>query len=106
MHSGLNKAVNVGDTSEVGKYPDGASPYGALDMAGNVWEWVNDWYDEKYYSSSSANNNPTGPTSGQYRALRGGAWDDLDYLVRASFRFGVSPTVFYDGIGFRCASSP
>jgi len=104
-YASLNQAVNVGDTSEVGKYPDGASPYGALDMAGNVWEWVNDWYDEKYYGSSSANN-PTGPTSGQSRALRGGSWFVIDIFVRVSFRLGVEPTGINYSIGFRCASSP
>ena len=61
----------VGDTDAVGSYPAGASPYGALDMAGNVWEWLNDWYNGSYYSSSPGSN-PPGPATGSYRVLRGG----------------------------------
>lgn len=59
----------VGDTSEVGSYPAGASPFGALDMAGNVWEWVSDWYAVNYYGSQSSWLDPTGPASGSMRAL-------------------------------------
>jgi formylglycine-generating enzyme required for sulfatase activity len=55
----------------VGFYPSGASPYGVMDMAGNVWEWVNDWYDGSYYSVSPGSN-PQGPTMGSKRVLRGG----------------------------------
>ena len=58
-----NYGANEGDTTEVGSYAGGASPYGPLDMAGNVWEWVADWYDGDYYSSSP-DRNPTGPSSG------------------------------------------
>jgi formylglycine-generating enzyme required for sulfatase activity len=61
------------DTTAVGSFPAGASPYGALDMAGNAWEWVADWYDENYYAVSPARN-PTGPASGTLRILRGGMW--------------------------------
>jgi formylglycine-generating enzyme required for sulfatase activity len=63
----------VMNTTAVGSYPAGASPYGALDMAGNVWEWVNNWYSGTYYSQSPASN-PTGPASGDYRVLRGVSW--------------------------------
>jgi formylglycine-generating enzyme required for sulfatase activity len=62
-------------TAPVGSYPKGASPYGALDMAGNVWEWVADWYDAAYYAGSPRSN-PTGPADGEYRVLRGGCWNN------------------------------
>ncbi len=98
----LNFNGNVGDTTAVGKYPDRASPYGALDMAGNVWEWVNDPYDATYYQSSPSSN-PLGPVSGDGRVLRGGSW--LDYVsgVRSAIRFRLDPayTSYYGG--FRCA---
>jgi formylglycine-generating enzyme required for sulfatase activity len=63
----------VGDTNLAGSYPAGASPYGVLDMAGNVEEIVNDWYLSSYYSISPYSN-PTGPASGDYRVVRGGNW--------------------------------
>ena len=90
-----------GDTISVGSYLAGASPYGAMDMAGNVWEWVADWYGENYYASSQRNN-PTGPTSGQYRVLRGGPWDGGQDLVRAANRFNLAPDYRYHNVGFRC----
>ncbi len=104
--SKLNYNYNVGDTNttEVGKYLSGASAYGAMDMAGNVWEWVNDWFDRYRISPSP---NPTGPTSGKERVLRGGSWKDEDInLVRASFRNFSVPSNADENIGFRCASSP
>ena len=79
----------VGDTNAVGSYPAGASPYGALDMAGNVWEWVNDWYDGSYYSVSPGSN-PPGPATGTYRVLRGGGWSTINVqLLRAASRFAT-----------------
>ena len=95
----------VGDTSQVGSYPSGASPYGALDMAGNVWEWVSDWYQSDYYGSQASWSNPSGPTSGSYRVLRGGAWGDDWRDFRVSVRGGVNPTARSGDIGFRCARS-
>lgn len=95
----------VGDTTEVGSHPGGASPYGALDMAGNVWEWVQDWYDENYYQSGPSEN-PTGSASGQYRVLRGGSWEDLWMRVRAANRQPYVPTDGIFNVGFRCARSP
>ena len=93
-----------GDTQAVGSIPAGASPYGALDMAGNVWEWVADWYDSSYYSSSPASN-PTGPDSGSYRVLRGGSFDYVSSFLRASGRGGVTPSLAYDYLGLRCCRS-
>ena len=96
----------VGDTSAVGSYPAGASPYGALDMAGNVWEWVSDWYDSTYYSSQSTWINPTGPVSGTYKVLRGGCWTYSDYYLRVAYRTFLNPTGHHHLIGFRCAAPP
>ncbi|HQO98950.1 MAG TPA: bifunctional serine/threonine-protein kinase/formylglycine-generating enzyme family protein, partial [Anaerolineaceae bacterium] len=74
-HSGLlNHGYSVGRTSPVGSYLEGASPYGILDMAGNVWEWVADWYSPDYYASQQEWFNPGGPESGEQRVLRGGSW--------------------------------
>jgi formylglycine-generating enzyme required for sulfatase activity len=91
------------DTTEVGIYPAGASPYGALDMAGNVSEWVADWLSLDYYNNPPPSN-PPGPDSGEYRVWRGGSWaTTLTELVRTSSRTGNFPTDSSGGIGFRCA---
>jgi formylglycine-generating enzyme required for sulfatase activity len=92
----------VGDTTPVGSYPAGASPYGALDMAGNVWEWVNDWYDGDYYSVSPYSN-PLGPDTGTSRVLRGGSWNGNGNFVRAAYRSSSVPTDRSNSVGFRCA---
>jgi formylglycine-generating enzyme required for sulfatase activity len=93
----------VGDTKPFGSYENGQSPYGISDMAGNVWEWVADWYSVRYDENSPAEN-PLGPDSGQYRVLRGGAWNQDAYLLRTSARLGSAPTDVYLSFGFRCAS--
>jgi formylglycine-generating enzyme required for sulfatase activity len=98
----------VGDTSAVGSYPGGASPYGALDMADNVLEWVNDWWSKTYYRSSPGSN-PPGPATGTYKVVRGGVWSAKDYVLRAAFRSyigGSGPTDQSSGGGFRCAAAP
>ncbi|MEN6620589.1 MAG: SUMF1/EgtB/PvdO family nonheme iron enzyme [Smithella sp.] len=97
-----NYESHVGDTTEVGSYPDGASPYGALDMTGNVWEWVKDWYGT--YPSGSVSN-PTGPATVDYNILRGGSWQDLESNVRSTFRVRSIPKNASDLNGFRCSLS-
>jgi eukaryotic-like serine/threonine-protein kinase len=95
----------VGDTTKIGSYPQGASPYGALDMSGNVWEWVNDWYLKAYYSTSP-DRNPTGPASGDMKVVRGGAWISNGRNIRSSYRYGVTPDNSGDYfLGFRCLAS-
>ena len=100
----LNYNGNVGSTTAVGTYPTGASPYGALDMAGNVWEWVNDWYDSGYYSQSPSDN-PQGPATGESRVLRGGSWYGYGNFVRSALRHYDFPVDWFDNVGFRCVRS-
>jgi serine/threonine-protein kinase len=93
------------DNAPVGSYPDGRSAIGAYDMAGNVMEWVSDWYEPRYYTNST-DINPLGPASGDFKAIRGGSWlsavDELSVVTRSSF----DPSVKRDNLGFRCALTP
>ena len=93
------------DTSKVGFYPLGAGPYGALDMAGNVWEWVSDLYGSDYYSTSPLEA-PTGPETGEFRVLRGGGWDSFaSGSARVAIRSKINPDYVSHNIGFRCVRS-
>jgi formylglycine-generating enzyme required for sulfatase activity len=93
-----NFGDNVGKTTPVGSYPEGASPYGLLDMAGNVWEWCSDWYGpyNTYYLK-----NPTGPDSGTMRVVRGGSWYSDAGRLRCAVRDGVDPSGRSCYVGFR-----
>ena len=79
-----------------------ANPFGLHDVTGNVWEWTADWYDANYYMRSPEHN-PKGPSSGQYRVIRGGSWNDEPDYVRSANRFWYIPSDRDDGLGFRCA---
>ena len=94
-------------TWDVGSKPQGASPYGALDMSGNVWEWVSDWRGKgKDYYKNSPEKNPKGPASGKARALRGGSWTNRSLCLRIVNRAKNTPDSRYTNNGFRCARTP
>jgi eukaryotic-like serine/threonine-protein kinase len=93
----------VGDTRSAGSYPSGASPYGVLDMAGNVWEFVNDWFSGTYYASSPPSN-PPGPADGTLKVLRGGGWIDSYYDMRVARRNITDRWNRNFSVGFRCAA--
>ena len=91
-------------TTAVGSFPEGSSPYGALDMAGNLWEWVQDGYDPEYYTRSPYEN-PTGPIRATKAVFRGGSWLTPPDMLRSSNRNSDTPTRKSRDVGFRCARS-
>lgn len=101
-HSNSDKSV--ARTTPVGHYPSGASPYGALDMTGNVWEWVADWFDPGYYAVSEARE-PKGPAHGRSRVLRGGSWHHSRVISLAAYRIHQPPAASNNLAGIRCAAS-
>ncbi len=102
-------------TAPVGSFPEGASPYGALDMGGNAWEWVHDAFigvnpfnpNTGNYYAFSRFKNPMGvpATSTGYRSLRGGSWNWTYGFGRSAYRLGIGKDDTYDGVGFRCAEA-
>jgi formylglycine-generating enzyme required for sulfatase activity len=90
------------DTAPVGSFPDGRSPLGVLDMAGNVMEWVGDWYDRRSYEES-VEVNPIGPLEGEFRVIRGGSWLASADEVQVTHRMNYEPAVSRANLGFRCA---
>lgn len=94
-----------GQTIPVGSKPSGASPYGALDMAGNVWEWVSDRWQEDYYEVSPTHNPQGPPNPGSVRVervFRGGSWSESADYVRSAYRTWYEPDAKYYNLGFRC----
>jgi eukaryotic-like serine/threonine-protein kinase len=92
----------VGDTTEVSSYKSPKTPYGVYDMAGNVWEWVNDYYNVGY-DEIAPSENPPGPENGDLHVIRGGAWNTSFYLILSAYRDWQHPYTDYNSIGFRCA---
>jgi formylglycine-generating enzyme required for sulfatase activity len=101
----LNYNFVTGDTMPVGSYPEGASPFGVLDMAGNVEEWIADWYAADAYANSPGEN-PTGPEDGEQRILRGGSYFSNRQAVRSTVREKAPPNSHFPSLGFRVVISP
>ena len=107
----INKSFGYRDyrvLTDVGSFPEGKSPYGAYDLAGNVWEWVADWYDGKLYQqredARELVKNPSGPNKGREKVLRGGTWNDfVDHSMRSTYRYRHFPSGRDNYFGFRCA---
>jgi eukaryotic-like serine/threonine-protein kinase len=100
----LNYNLSEGDITPTGHYPAGASFYGVLDMAGNVEEWVADWYTADYYTTAPAQN-PPGPPTGDTRVLRGGSFTSIARDVRATARGYTLPNADAPTTGFRVVTT-
>ncbi len=99
-------ATGEASTVPVNSFPTGASPFGALNMAGNVAEWVSDWYDPQFYGRPEATiADPTGPVSGTEKVVRGGSWDAVPFFSRTMSRQSAEPGQPAAWIGFRCVEA-
>ncbi len=105
----MSARTSIPATTEIGplpinSYPSGISPFGLYDMAGNVAEWVSDWYDPTFYTTPAASaENLLGPTVGTEKVIRGGSWDGKPFFARAAHRQSLQPQETGSWIGFRCA---
>jgi len=100
---GNTGATRLGSVTPVGHFPEGASPYGVLDMVGNVWEWTDSWYAP--YPGSTYHSDDFGE---KYKVIRGGGWGGvghytLEHFYRAAYRFYIDPSIGFNDAGFRCA---
>ncbi len=91
-------------TLPVGTAKKGQSPYGTYDQAGNVWEWVYDWYDPKYFANSETEN-PKGPETGEKKVRKGGGFANVKNYLRTSDRSPAPPEMLSNSTGFRCAKT-
>ena len=103
-HANFNQLAWRGEATlvQVGIYEKGKSPYGIYDVAGNVWEWVSDWYQVDYYSQSPTHN-PQGPKTGKYKAVRSSGWQGETPQMRVFTRIKSLPNDRNNSTGFRCA---
>ena len=95
--------VGSGGTVKVGSVPSNVSPYGVYDMTGNIWEWVADWSDDGRHYANSPSSNPSGPSSGDHKIVRGGSWLNIPVDLRTTTRNWDDPSIYHFTIGFRCA---
>jgi iron(II)-dependent oxidoreductase len=103
-HPGSKRGVKYPPLANVDRYGNGMSPYGVQQMAGNVSEWVSDWFDPEYYRRGD-DHNPTGPLNGQDKVFRGGSWNEDPEVARSAGRNAGAPDHRSYLIGFRCAAS-
>ena len=99
-----DKVIYVKLLKPVGSYEQGKSPSGVYDMAGNVWEWMADWYSSDYYKQSPGQN-PKGPSRGKFKVLRGGSYEVHSPFLRSASRLDYDPTTQDAAFGFRCAKN-
>ena len=102
VFAGCGSAVLGADFPQFGNRDKGQSPYGVHDLAGNLYEWVTDWYDEEFYTTNPPRN-PRGPDEGTAKVQRGGSYINNPYRIRAAFRTKGDPTEHDPHVGFRCA---
>jgi iron(II)-dependent oxidoreductase len=103
-HPGSKRGFKYPPLANINRYDNGASPYGVYQMAGNVSEWVSDWFDPEYYRHSH-DMNPQGPMTGELKVFRGGSWNEDPEVARSAGRNGGSPDRESYLTGFRCAKS-